>query len=185
MHRFKTSQRLLLTSVFLLGLLTFDCSIGTSGQKIDFDSLELDREIEPASSAVSIIAKIKPITVIQGGQLIVRIIGRTDRDHHLYSVKQQGEFAPNPTKIIVMDPLLTATSEMAESATLLIHDEAFDEPLQVHKNDFWISQQYQLNKNVKPGIYQISGYLLYQICDNRICSLPLKNHFREKITIKK
>jgi len=185
MRRFGTSQKVLLTCVFLLSLLTFNHSFKALAQKIDADTLEIDQDIGPINRTVSIIANVRPAAVFQGGQLTIQVIGRIDRDHHLYSIRQQGEFSPIPTKIVVTDPLLIATSKMDESGTLLTYDDAFEEPLYVHKDDFWISQQYILSEKAKPGNYQITGYLIYQICNNRICSLPLKNHFREKITIKK
>lgn len=185
MRRIKACQKPFFSYIFLLVLLMIIFSNGVLAQKIDLDTLELSPRIEPAIHNVSIIAEINPVAVFQGGWLTVKIFGRIDRGYHLYSVRQQGDFSPNPTKIIIIDPLLTATSGVDESATLLIHDEAFDEPLRVHKNDFWISQRYQLDEQTKPGIYHLTGYLIYQICDNRICSLPLKIHFRDKITVKK
>ncbi|MBT7890983.1 MAG: hypothetical protein HN580_18340 [Deltaproteobacteria bacterium] len=184
MLRFKNGQKLLFfAGVLILSLLSLCNFDEAQAQKIDLDTLEIDQGIKQANRNVSIIARISTTTVFRGDQLTLRIIGRIDPGHHLYSIRQQGGFAPDPTKIVITDPFLNAVSEMDESATLLIHDDAFGTPLQVHQDDFWISLRYHVSGKANPGVYQLRGYLIYQICNNRICSLPLKNHFHEKITI--
>ena len=55
--------------------------------------------------------------------------------------------------------------------------------LQVHQDEFWVSRAYRLSPDAKPGLYEIRGFLLYQVCDQRICSIPLKSWFNEQITV--
>ncbi len=137
----------------------------------------------PFDVSVPVVAEISPELVTAGGVLTIRVFGRIRQNQHLYSVSKQGEFSPDPTKIVVNNRYLSTVSGVKESPTILIIDKAFDLALQVHKREFWISQRYQINPTAKPGVRQISGYLLYQICSHRICSLPLKSFFETSISI--
>lgn len=134
-------------------------------------------------TSIPVIVEIDPVVVKPGEKLTIRLVGRIDEEIHLYSINPQGEFAPEPTRLVVRAAFLTPSSETAESKTRLIIDEAFEMPLRVHKNDFWVSRQYRVNSRLVPGKYDINGYLTYQICSQRICSLPLQSNFSETITV--
>lgn len=133
--------------------------------------------------SVPVIAEVSPESVTAGGFLTIRVFGRISQNQHLYSVNKQGDFSPDPTKIVVNNRYLSTVSGAKESPTILIIDKSFDLALQVHKREFWISQRYQIIPTAKPGVRQIRGYLLYQICSHRICSLPLKSFFETRISI--
>lgn len=183
MDRYRARLPILLFYIILWNFLLFSPFGEALAKKTDFENLEIKQRFESTEQTVPVFAKIVPKSIFPGEELSLQIIGRIDQDRHLYSIRQQGEFAPNPTRIVITSPFVTATSKMDESPTVLINDEAFETPLQVHKNDFWISRRYHLLKKIEPGSYQLTGYLLYQICSNRICSLPLKSHFIEPLTI--
>lgn len=152
-------------------------------QAIESGNLHLNRNNSAADPVIQIMAELDPVRISPGGRLTLRLIGRVNPGNHLYSIKSQGEFAPKPTRLIVTSDFLTPVSETTESEPILIIDNAFEMPLQVHNNDFWISRQYRVSSRLKPGSYPIRGYLLYQICSHRICSLPLKSRFNEPVKI--
>jgi|GEM_PF-1121810 len=182
----ENSQRIFFISLFTLYLVFFFFPCwAQAADHIDFDNLKMDQEIDPGNRSILIIAEVRPAAVIPGEELTLRIIGRTESGYHLYSIRKQGEYAPDPTKIVVKNPFLTSSSEMKESPTVLVIDEAFEMSLQVHKGDFWISRSFLMNKMTPPGSYRISGYLLYQVCSSRICSLPLKKRFNTEIIVNK
>ncbi|NQU65974.1 MAG: hypothetical protein HQ517_17070 [SAR324 cluster bacterium] len=183
MDRFEPAQKLFLFGIlFCTSLISFSLDKALA-QKTDIDRFQFSQGIESNIQTVSVIGKVIPSSIKLGGLFTLQVIGRIDQNHHIYSIRQQGEFAPSPTKIVITSPFVTAVSKMEESATVLIIDEAIESPLQVHQNDFWISRQYRLNNTVKPGMFQLTGYLFYQICNNKICSLPLKRHFSETLNI--
>lgn len=180
-----TMSRCIITgTVFLLlwALIALHPGIGYT-ETVDWNQLEFNGKGTILETAIPVFIEISPMTFSVGDTITLRVIGRVDEKHHLYSVKQQGEFAPSPTRIMLKTRLLKADSPLTESPTKLIIDKAFDMPLQVHKHDFWISQQFRASPELKPGPFRIDGYLLYQICNHRICSIPLKSNFSEVVSI--
>ncbi len=145
------------------------------GQNQETDS-DVDRYL-------SIIAELSPNSVAVGEEITLTILGRTEPDYHIYSVFSQGDFSPEPTRIVIESEFLEASSKVSESSPLLIIDKSFDQSLHVHKNDFWLKQKFILKSNPLNREFHVRGYLLYQICDNRICSLPRKKAFRTILNI--
>lgn len=132
---------------------------------------------------IQIFAEISPKKKSAGGKISVTVHGRIDASRHIYSVFSQGEFAPEPTKVLISSPLLKPVGAVKESKPVKIKDQAFGINLFVHKNEFWIQQEYRVLDSVKKGSYQLEGVLTYQICDNRICSLPKREPFPFLLTI--
>lgn len=174
-----------LSSALILWLMTGFLASLQAVDKADMRSLGLNGQKNTPDVSVPVFAEISHGTLSAGSQFTIRIVGRIDSDSHLYSVKPQGEFAPKPTELVVTNGFLSAVSSASESPTVLVIDDAFDIPLKVHKNDFWISRRYLVKQDTKPGLYRVEGFLRYQICSFRICSLPLKSHFEEKIVVSK
>ncbi len=176
------TKRYILSALIFCVITSFSFSL-MSAETVGWKSLRPEGKRDALEVSVPVIAEVFPAAISPGGLLTIRIVGRIEQDSHLYSIRPQGEFAPDPTKLIVTAGFLSPVSSTDESSTNLVIDDAFDLPLQVHKKDFWISRQYIVNKKTKPGSYHVAGYLLYQICSQRICSLPLKSRFNEKIVI--
>lgn len=117
--------------------------------------------------------------------LSLKLWGRLPQDYHIYSIEKQGEFAPPPTQLVVFSKLLHGLSPLKESEPKVVEDRAFDMLLKVHKNDFWLEKSYSIKGNNLPGEYVIPGALVYQVCDNLICSLPLEKAFKVSLVIEK
>ena len=126
-----------------------------------------------------------PEAAVAGKTVTLTILGRIKAGHHIYSIHQQGYFSPEPTGIIIRSDLLTAKSELEESPPVTVFDYALNMKIKIHKNDFRLKRQYIVSKNISPGSHILNGSILYQICDNRICSFPLEKSFTIHIGIKK
>ena len=111
------------------------------------------------------------------------LYGRTQSGQHIYSIIPQGEFAPKPTEVKILQSVAIPISDMIESNPVLIYDDAFEETLAVHENDFWIQQTFKIKPENQPGEYPLEGFILYQVCDQKICSLRLKKSFYQSIII--
>jgi len=133
--------------------------------------------------SLELIADFSPNLIKKGETTTLTILGRVGKRYHIYSVFPQGEFAPKPTEVFLENQWLSKINSTTESETTNIHDQAFDLSLKIHQNDFWISNEYVLSNVTHPGKNVIDGYLTYQICDNRICSLPTKRYFKATIEI--
>ncbi len=113
----------------------------------------------------------------------LKLWGRIAEDYHIYSIRSQGEYSPEPTQLIIETSPLTVHEALTESETVWVEDEAFGERLKVHKNDFWLKRVYKVKDNQKPGVYSINGSLIFQICDRKICSLPVSKRFSAQLEI--
>ncbi|MBU2512873.1 protein-disulfide reductase DsbD N-terminal domain-containing protein [bacterium] len=141
-------------------------------------SLELGKK-QSLNHNVQILAELNPNTV--KNSRILKLLGRIDEGYYIYSVFPQGEFSPEPTQVFLDTPLLIPEGEINESETIRVDDEAFEQSLNVHQHDFWIEQKYRVLDSSKLTNLNIKGSLLYQICNKRICSLPLTKTFNISI----
>ncbi len=155
--------------------------IDTSEIKI-LKNLE-QRNVDPLTK-LEIYAEFEPDITTVNGLTTLLVFGRLTSGFHIYSIYPQGEFAPTPTKITLNSSRLKTASKLKESPTIQITDDAYNQSLRVHKNDFQLEQKFTVSKELKKGTYWIEAKLLFQICDSVICSLPLEKNFRVKLTIK-
>ena len=136
------------------------------------DSADTSSEVQ-----LELYAELSPRKPTIGEIVTLTLFGRVNPGKHIYSIHKQGEFSPEPTKIVFQTPGVRTIGRLEESAPKIIQDLAFDLNLAVHIDDFQLKQDISLMNNVPETFNEISGYLLYQICDNRICSLPLQKKF--------
>ena len=138
---------------------------------------------DPINFNLELTADFSPNLIKNGETTTLTILGRVGERLHIYSVFPQGEFTPKPTKVLLETRWLSKIHATTESEPTNIYDQAFDLSLKIHKNDFWISNKYILSNVAYSGKKVVDGYLIYQICDNRICSLPTKSYFKATIDI--
>ena len=157
----------------------FAGSINSNG--VNFDKNFLIKE--NFDNSLEIIVNFNPGVVEPGQMLIFNFYGRVAEGMHIYSIYSQGDFGPEPTEIIIETPDLIQVNKMSESKTHKIVDEAFGVLLNVHQNDFWIRQKYKMPNSFKKGVYEVGGFIKYQVCDNLICSIPIKKRFTTTIKV--
>ena len=164
--------------LFILVIIPLAVSGGTISSivKDKKDTISLD-------TSLRVIAEFSPDQAYKNSQILLTVYGIIDEGFHVYSVLPQGDFAPEPTQLILESEVLSLTGPLQESMPQTIIDDAFSLPLKVHKNEFWLKQKCSVAKDVKQGIHNIRGYIQYQVCNNRICSLPLRIYFQEKLPI--
>ncbi len=132
---------------------------------------------------LEIFVEIIPKQVKPGSRFTLKIWGRIGNGFYIYSIASQGEFGPEPTVLVINSPYLKAVSELLESDPVIVDDEAFGVPLEVHKNDFTLQQDFVFNTHQAKGSFKISGSILYQICNKKICSFPINRDFDATIQI--
>ncbi len=108
---------------------------------------------------------------------IAKLHGRVSNGFHIYSVEHQGKFSPEPTTFYLDDKRVIPSDELKESTTSEVNDEAFGMRLRVHKGDFWISRQFTVMESLIGTRKPVHGMFIYQICSEKICSLPIRKEF--------
>ena len=140
---------------------------------------------DAALKPIKIFAESNLRTVGRQVELEVTVFGRLPEASYLYSTEHQGESGPIPSSVELENPLFSKTGAAEESETVGIADGTFGRPLKVHRKEFQIRQRFKAERLPNPagGILAIGGYLLYQQCTEKICSLPTKSAFDLLLTI--
>lgn len=181
--KIKTLTLLLLTSLFLLGTSSvfaqgFDPNIFKQN-KVPVEQDFLD--------TIQIFAEASPSKVSAQDSFDIKVQGRVDSEMHIYSNTFQGEYAPEPTHIALASSDFQIEKKKSESKPLTLFDETFETKLKTHKNEFWMKQSFRFKadkkKTWKTGPKVLSGYLEFQVCNNRICSVPLQKEFTVEVMV--
>ncbi len=91
---------------------------------------------------------------------------------HLYSIYVDPELGPQPTRLFLSPGVEVPKEDLTESKAKKILDQAFGIELLAHEREMRLRASF--SKNLQGPV---TGYLLYQICDQFICSLPQKSAF--------
>ncbi|MGK0289198.1 MAG: hypothetical protein ACI86H_000629 [bacterium] len=128
------------------------------------------------SKQVELFAKLTPSKVKVGQVVQLSLLGRVIQGSHIYSVHSQGKNKPSSTKIRVVSTWFQKKGKTTESKTKIILDEAYQKKVNAHQGDFQIHQKYILKQGVL-GAQKLQGKFTFQICNQRICSLPITKSF--------
>ena len=123
--------------------------------------------------AIPVLAELK--VQENNSEFEIIVYGRLKPGQYIYSTYTSGKDSPIPSRMFLILPKAKKTKVISESETVSIFDEMFHKALKVHKNDFLISQKFKL-VDFKT-IQIVKGIFKYQICTNKICSLPLQSPF--------
>ncbi|MBU3917864.1 hypothetical protein KKA14_20245, partial [bacterium] len=102
---------------------------------------------------LQIFAEINPSPAAARSIITFSIFGRIDPLYHIYSIHKQGEFSPEPTRLILQTNLLNKIASLSESPTISVMDEAYNQSLNVHKNDFWLKCGFSISEKLTSGTY--------------------------------
>ncbi|MCP4296621.1 MAG: hypothetical protein GY786_13535 [Proteobacteria bacterium] len=156
-------------------------SLTTTDQGNPFNQIN---PVDGSELRVEILASTNKESLKRGEQFILTITGRVAEGQHIYSIVKQGGFAPEPTSLTIESSHLTLSDQLRESLPQRLFDGAFEQELLIHSGDFELNQPVKIGVTLAQGYYQFYGNILYQICDNRICSLPQKKPFSFDLTIR-
>ena len=71
----------------------------------------------------------------------------------------------------------------SESPPKLAIDKVLQKTVNTHKGIAEFDRLHSVPAHIKPGVYGISGSLLFRACDNKICTLQREKPFRTQIKI--
>jgi len=120
--------------------------------------------------AFSPVQEVKTKALLEKG--VLRIIVEVPRGSHVYSLFLEDGLGPIRTKVFLEPGIEIPQKDLVESKPMEIYDQAFDSKLLAHQGSFEV--MIRLEKSTRGPV---KGYLLYQICDNRICSLAQTTSF--------
>ena len=102
---------------------------------------------------------------------------------HIYSLQPMDGNELLATQIVTYDNIFESQKYWQESRTRLIQDDAQQKLVKGHVTNAEFYNSFRVPENTRSGTYSIKGKLLYQACDNKICTLPVSLPFYSQIRV--
>jgi len=147
----------------------------------DFKEFQSSKTKRPTLqiSAATIPATIKP-----GEQFTLHIQVILQPGSHIYSLEENFTEEQLATQIKFEDSNLHPLNTWTETPPKLALDPVLEKTVKVHESIAEFNRDY---KTVDPFLTktgEVSGKLIYRICDNKTCSLPLNSQFKVGLKFK-
>jgi hypothetical protein len=132
---------------------------------------------------VQIQAFTNPGEVHPGESFKIHLRVNIGENWHIYSIKNQGEDELLNTKIIFDQDIFQSKEEWEESPPKLARDEVLQKTIKTHQKLAEFNRLQMAPRNLKPGVYNVSGSFLFRACDNKVCTLQKKTSFMTQVKI--
>ncbi len=117
-------------------------------------------------------AEVAQYEVPAGAETTLRVYVTPAPGWHLYSVAPQGEWGPEPTRLVLQTPWLAPSGPLQETPPQTVADAAYQLDLLAHAQPFELTQTVQLHPDAPQGEQTAFGQLVYQACNQQICLPP-------------
>ena len=104
---------------------------------------------------------------------------------HIYSLLPLKGSELLATQILMDENAFQEQEAWQEPEPVLIQDEAVGKMVKGHKGNVEFSKIFNVPVDIEAGNYLIKGRLVYQACDNQICTLPQKFPFNASLLVHK
>ena len=111
------------------------------------------------------------------------IYGQLDEGWHLYSIKKHPDLNIIPTSVVYQNTWYQKQGELKESETTNIFDEALEIEVQAHRKQFQLQQTLLIHKDAPVGSLDLTGYVQYQVCNQKVCLKPQETKFIASIMV--
>jgi DsbC/DsbD-like thiol-disulfide interchange protein len=102
---------------------------------------------------------------------------------HIYSLQPMHGNELLATKIMMGDNIFEGQKHWQESPTRLIQDDAQQKLVKGHVTTAEFHNSFRVPENTRSGNYSIKGKLLYQACDNNLCTFPESLPFDSQVRV--
>ena len=102
---------------------------------------------------------------------------------HIYSLQPMDGNELLATKIKMGDNIFEGQKHWQESPTTLIQDDTQQKLVKGHVTTAEFQNSFRVPENTRSGNYSIKGKLLYQACDNNLCTLPESLPFDSQVRV--
>ena len=119
----------------------------------------------------------------QGDRFKLYMSVQIEEGWHIYSLKPMDGNELLATQILIDDNIFEGQKHWQESPTRLIQDDAQQKLVKAHVTTAEFYNSFRVPKNTRSGNYSIKGKLLYQACDNNLCTLPESHPFHSQVRV--
>ena len=148
-----------------------------------FKSFEDFLNTKSQDPKVQIQAFTSPGEIRPGESFKIHLRVNIGENWHIYSIENQGEDELLNTKIIINDNVFQSQEEWMESPPKLAKDEVLQKTIKTHQKLAEFNRLQMAPRNLKPGVYNVSGSFLFRACDNKVCTLQKKTSFMTQVKI--
>ncbi len=113
------------------------------------------------------------------------IYGQLEEGWHLYSVQSHPHLNIIPTSVVYQNIWYQKQGGIIESQTELLFDEALGVEVQTHRKQFQLQQTLLIRKDAPVGNLDLTGYVQYQVCNQKVCLEPQQTSFVATIKVVK
>ena len=167
--------------VFGLGLFCVCLIISSSGYA--FDSYQKFEESKNQDMPLQLIAMTDKAKVRPGGIFWLHLVMSLDEGWHMYSIKKQSNDETVATRIELSSRVFLPQGHWQETPPKLVRDDVMEKIMKTHSGRVEFTRLFSVPKEVKPGVYPLSGTLHFRSCDNRICTLPQAMKFQTRVIV--
>jgi hypothetical protein len=147
----------------------------------DFKEFQSSKTKRPTLqvSAATIPEAIKP-----GERFTLHIQVILQPGSHIYSLEENFTEENLATQIKFEDSNLHPLSAWTETPPKLSLDPVLEKTVKIHESIAQFNRDYKTTIPFLSKTGEVSGKLIYRICDNRTCSLPLNSQFKVNLKFK-
>jgi hypothetical protein len=122
-------------------------------------------------------------TVHPGDRFKLYMSVQVEQGWHIYSLQPMDGNELLATQILIDENIFEGQKQWQESQTRLIQDDAQQKLVKGHVTTAEFHNSFRVPDNTRSGNYSIKGKLLYQACDNNLCTLPESLPFASQIRV--
>ncbi len=147
----------------------------------DFKEFQSSKTKRPTLqvSAATIPEAIKP-----GERFTLHIQVILQPGSHIYSLEENFTQEKLATQIKLEDSNLHPLSDWTETPPKLSLDPVLKKTVKIHESIAQFNRDYKTTVPFLTKTGEVSGKLIYRICDNKTCSLPLNSQFKVGLKFK-
>lgn len=169
---------------FLLpGLAVFLTLIFFSNSILAAPPFEEFLKIKSSDPNIQIQAFPSPDEVRPGDQFQIYVRVTIGEDWHIYAMENQDQEESLSTQIHFSESAFKSEGQWKETSPRLEMDEVLEKAVKIHKGQVEFNRLHSVPADLKPGVYSLSGILLFRACDNKVCSLPREISFKTQVEI--
>ncbi len=171
-------RRICIISLFLFTLLP------VTSESFSFNDFKEFQSSKTKRPALKISAATIPEIIKPGERFTLHIQVLMESGSHIYSLEENFTEEQLATRIEIENLKSHPVTDWTESPPKLSLDPVLEKTVKIHESIAEFKRDYKSVYSLPSIDKEISGKLIYRICDNRTCSLPLNSKFKAKLKFK-
>jgi len=121
---------------------------------------------------------------VRAGEIFwLHLVTFLDEGWHIYSLEKQSGDKTVATRIELETLVFLPQGRWQETPPKLVRDDVMEKIMKTHSGRVEFTRLFIVPKELKPGVYPLSGTLHFRTCDNRICTLPQAMRFQTRVIV--